>query len=431
MTLPSDARATLLPGRALPPTGLYLGTALVNGLMFTLALTTYGLYVVDAAHLSPLQLVLAGTGLEAAAFLSEVPTGVVADVYSRRLSIVIGLIVSGVGFALMGAVPNFEFVLLGQIVWGVGYTFGSGAREAWLADEIGEGPAARVYVRAAQISRVGRLIGIPVGTGLALISLQAPFLVAGVLFVVYAAGLALTMGERGYTPPGRRPGEGQWHALASTVRFTAANVRGRPVLLTILVIAVLGGMSSEALDRLWPLHLVGRFSFPPFFGLGAVGWFGLIQAGSLLGGIAAVWIAARLTALDDPRSLARSLFVLATLLIASALGFALAGGFGLALAALWVTGWVRAAQEPLFLAWVNRGLDSRSRATVLSVFSQADALGQVAGGPALGVVATVHSVRAALIAVGLVLVPSLPLYGWASRREPAASAGDGPSDGRA
>jgi DHA3 family tetracycline resistance protein-like MFS transporter len=177
-------------------------------------------------------------------------------------------------------------------------------------------------------------------------------------------------------------------------------------------------MSSEALDRLWPLHLVARFDFPPFFGLGEVGWFGVIQAGSLVGGIAAVWMAGRLTRLDDPRSLARSLLVLAALLIAAALGFALAGGFGMALAMLWVTGWARAAQEPLFLAWVNRGLDSRSRATVLSVFGQADALGQVAGGPALGVLATVRSVRAALVAVGLVLLPSLPLYGWASRREP-------------
>lgn len=422
MTMQSEGRATLLPGRALPPAALYLGTALINGVLFTLALTTYGLYVVDAAHLTPLQLVLAGTGLEAAAFISEVPTGVVADVYSRRLSIVIGHVITAAGFALMGAVPSFAFVLLGQVVWGVGYTFGSGAREAWLADEIGEGPAARVYLRAAQVSRVGRLAGIPLGTGLALIGLQAPFLVGGALFLVYALGVAVTMGERGYTPPGRRPGEGQWRALTATMRLTAGSVRGRPVLLTILVIALLGGVSSEALDRLWPLHLVGRFSFPPFFGLGAVGWFGLIQAGSLVGGIGAVWVAGRLTALDDPRSLGRSVFLLATLLIASALGFALAGGFGVALVALWVTGWVRAAQEPLFLAWVNRGLDSRSRATVLSVFSQADALGQVAGGPALGVLATVRSVRAALLAVGLVLVPSLPLYGWASRREPRAGA---------
>jgi len=430
VTKPSPAlagRATLLPvGRALPPAGLYLGTALINGLMFTLALTTYGLYVVDEAQLTPLQLVLAGTGLEAAAFVAEVPTGVVADVYSRRLSIVIGLVVTAVGFALMGAVPSFAFVLLGQVVWGVGFTFGSGAREAWLADEIGERPAAAVYVRAAQLARVGRLAGIPLGAALGAWSLQAPFVVAGALFLVYALGLSLTMGERGYTPPGRRPGEGQWRALASTVRITVTSVRGRPVLVTILVIAVLGGMSSEALDRLWPLHLVGRFSFPPFFGLGPVGWFGVIQAGSLIGGIAAVWIAGRLTALDDPRSLARSLFVLATLLVAAALGFALAGGFGLALATLWLTGWVRAAQEPLFLAWVNRGLDSRSRATVLSVFSQADALGQVAGGPALGVLATVRSVRAALVAVGLVLVPSLPLYGWASRREPRTDDGKRP-----
>ena len=52
------------------------------GLLQTLAFTTYGLYVVNEVGLEPRELVLAGTALEGAVLVSEVPTGVVADVYA-------------------------------------------------------------------------------------------------------------------------------------------------------------------------------------------------------------------------------------------------------------------------------------------------------------------------------------------------------------
>ena len=55
-------------------------------------------YLVRELHFSPLQLVLMGTAMEAAVFLGEVPTGVVADTYSRRLSLIIGY----AGWALPG-----------------------------------------------------------------------------------------------------------------------------------------------------------------------------------------------------------------------------------------------------------------------------------------------------------------------------------------
>ena len=69
-------------------------------------------YQVTVAQLSPLQLVLVGTTLEASVFLFEVPTGVVADVYSRRLSIIIGTVLIGLGFLLEGSLAIFWTILL-------------------------------------------------------------------------------------------------------------------------------------------------------------------------------------------------------------------------------------------------------------------------------------------------------------------------------
>ena len=77
--------------------------AFLSALTFTLSMV----YYVRDAGLDPLQMVLVGTTLELACFLFEVPTGLVADLYSRRLSIIIGVALIGAGFLLQGLVPAF------------------------------------------------------------------------------------------------------------------------------------------------------------------------------------------------------------------------------------------------------------------------------------------------------------------------------------
>jgi hypothetical protein len=76
----------------------------------------------------------------------------------------------------------------------------------------------------------------------------------------------------------------------------------------------------------------------------------------------------------------------------------------------------RALYWPIAGAWLNRQIDSRVRATVISAQSQADALGQLGGGPAIGAVGTLFGLRAAITAAGFLLTPALLLYGRAIRR---------------
>jgi DHA3 family tetracycline resistance protein-like MFS transporter len=119
-------------------------------MFFSLAWTVNMLYFVTVAKMDPLQLVLVGTALEGATFIFEIPTGIVADVYSRRLSIIIGMFLTGVGYLITGTFPVFLPIVLGQIIWGLGYTFTSGAQQAWITDEIGEENASRAFLRGAQ-----------------------------------------------------------------------------------------------------------------------------------------------------------------------------------------------------------------------------------------------------------------------------------------
>ena len=108
-------------------------TRLYYVLEFLLAMPTWvamAVYLVSVLHFSPLQLVLMGTAMEAAVFLCEVPTGVVADTYSRRLSLIVGYVGMGLAWMLVGVFSAAWAIIGLWALWGVSYTFTSGAYEA-------------------------------------------------------------------------------------------------------------------------------------------------------------------------------------------------------------------------------------------------------------------------------------------------------------
>lgn len=402
----------------IPADRLYLTLSGGVALLFAMIFTITAVYRIEAAGLNPLQLVLVGTALELAAFLFEIPTGIVADRFSRRLSIVIGYVLIGGGFLLEGALPVFATILMAQVLWGIGWTFTSGAREAWLADEVGEARAAPVYLRAEQAALVGGLVGALLGGALATLGLNVPIVLGGGLFLLVAAALALLMPERGFrpTPAGER---GSWHAMGATFQAGVAQVRGRPLLLTLLGVAIFWGMSSEGFDRLWAAHLLVTTTLPPLGPLAPVAWFGVISAGSQLLSLGALEIVRRRLDPTRQQAVAWTLVAVTGALIGAVLLFAVAGGFGLALTAYWLVSVLRRIHDPITTAWLNQHIDSSSRATVLSMRGQADAFGQVAGGPLLGAIGAAWGVRAAITAAAVALTPALLLGALAVRQQQA------------
>lgn len=99
-----------------------------------------------------------------------------------------------------GTWPVFWVILAGQTHWGLGYTFNSGASQAWISDEVGEENAGSAYIRAARWDQWGGIAGTILSVLLALISIRFPILVDGVLFLVLRIYLVLFMPEDGYTP---------------------------------------------------------------------------------------------------------------------------------------------------------------------------------------------------------------------------------------
>ena len=386
----------------------------------SMAFTFNLVYQAQVAHLSPLQLVLVGTSLETTIFLFEIPTGVVADVYSRRLSIIIGAFLIGAGIALEGSLPVFFAIALGQVIWGIGYTFTSGAIQAWISDEIGEAAANKAFLRASQVGMAAGLAGIVISTLLANVRINLPIQAGGLSLFALGFFLVLWMPETGFKPLPKEE-RNTWKNMARTFRNGLAMLRKRPALYTILGIGLFYGLYSEAYDRLWVKLILDNFSFPALGPLKPDSWFGVINAIGLLLGVVATEIVRRRLDIDSQRSIARLLLASSAGLAISLLVFAFSGNLLLALGANWGIGVLRSLIGPVYQAWVNQKLDPSTRATVLSMSGQVDAIGQVAGGPALGAIGNLVSVRAAIAAAALVLSPVLFLYNRALRQhsEPA------------
>ncbi|MDJ0837876.1 MAG: MFS transporter [Acidobacteriota bacterium] len=414
--------------------GVYQAFQAVFGFLFYTFATLNLLYHHTVVGMDPLQMVLVGTALELGVLIFEVPTGVVADVYSRRLSTALGCCIIGLGFLMEGLFPSFAMILVANLVWGGGYTFISGAFEAWLADELtAEGRQkmlASTLLRGGQWRQVGSLLGIGASTLLvAWGNLQTPLIFAGCCFIVLGPLMRLLMTERGFRP---LPGEDRrtWKAMTGTLKAGLQAARRRPVLWRVLSISLFFGMFSEAFDRLWVVHLRQNFHLPQVPGVGEIFWFSLAHGVSLVLGIA-VTQGVKLLDVDKERVQVRALLIFTLCLGLGAVVFGQAGNLVTALVCFWLVSALSTCLEPLTSAWMNSHIPSSVRATVLSLNGQANALGQVTGGPGLGAVGRAVSVRAALTVAGIFLLPALALYLSVPRvddEEPEGEQGSGETE---
>ena len=400
---------------------IYLTFSGAGSLFSTMVFTVNLVYQVQVAHLNPLQLVLVGTVLEGVVFLFEVPTGIVADLYSRRLSIIIGVLLTGFGYGLQGVVPSFGVILLANAIWGIGYTFTSGAEQAWISDEVGVERAGALFLRGSQIELLFAVIGSGIAIAIGNFYLRLPILIGGGLYLLLGVFLALCMPEHGFvpTPPEERA---SWRALGATFGRGAALVRRSPVLLTILGIAAFAGAATEAFDRLGTDHFLHNFTFPTLGHLQPVVWLGGINLIGRFIDIGATEVVRRRVDTTNHRAVARTLTISTACLVVSYLAFALVRTFPLAVLTnkgVWL---FRRINNPLSNAWLNQHVESRVRATVFSIYGQSDAIGQITGGPIVGGIGLFASVRAALVVGGVILSPALLLYGRTLRHDDTVAA---------
>lgn len=396
-------------------------TSLAGSTIFT----TYSIYYVTQLGLSPLELVLVGTVLELTVLIFEGITGVIADTYSRKLSVIIGMFVLGVGFIFEGSIiwlqgvglmfPIVVWVMFAQVFFGLGHTFVSGADSAWMVDEVGESAAGSVFLRAKRVALTASLLGIGISVGLSLVSPNLPYLAGGLMYVALGFLLIRGMKETRFVRPRSHERTSHLQEMGRTWRSGARVIVRSPLLITIVFVTLFSGAASEGYDRLWEIHLIQEIGFPKGMVTMAV-WFGLISAASVILGMLSVGFTEKKLDMSRDRTVSAAMFVLTLVRIVGILSLALATNFVWALASVLVVSVVVTVSEPIYSTWLNMKLRSENRATVLSMISQSDALGQTAGGPAVGWIGNRFQVRASLLAATVLLVPILGVFGRMLRK---------------
>lgn len=344
--------------------------------------------LVTEVELSPFQLVVLGTVMELSILTMEIPTGVVADVYSRKWSVIVSFLVLGVGFAVSGAVEPFGILIATQVLIGFGNTFETGAETAWITSEVGSAAAVEgVILRRARLELVASVIGIAAFAGLAAAtSLTFSIFTIGLVYGVWGVALVVLMGETNFS---RGDGNG-WSEFFQMLRAGIRQTREIRTLRFLVISLVFFGLAKEAIDRLDVQRLVDiglPTDIDEVVVIGALTGVRLLFASMLLllatSRASGHNVVPALAVLLVGSGFGILLLAHANLLLIAGLGLILQGGFGFAM-------------EPLVTTWTNTFAADQSRATVHSFMGQAEAFGEILGGLALGTVAELVSIPVAM-----------------------------------
>ncbi|HET8970339.1 MAG TPA: MFS transporter, partial [Candidatus Nanopelagicales bacterium] len=342
----------------------YLTLVMLTTLSASLIWGINTLFLLDAG-LNNLEAFAANAFFTAGMMLFEVPTGVVADLAGRRISFLVG------SLTLMAA--TLLYVLLWQVdaafwAWavvsvllGLGFTFFSGAMEAWLVDALHHtgysGELDAVFGRAQAVGGAAMLIGSVLGGVIA----QATNL--GVPFVVRAALLGATfvlafflMKDIGFTPErGKRPGPEVRRIFHESLTYGFGQPAVRWMMLTSPFV---GGVGIYVFYAMQPylLELYGDEGAYGIAGLAAA----LVAGANIVGG----FLAPRLRHAFDRRT---SMILMTTAISAGALLVVpVVDSFALVVALLAVWSLAAAAEQPVRQTYLNALIPSKQRATVLS-----------------------------------------------------------------
>lgn len=356
---------------------------------FWLALSVF--WIVEL-RLGPLQLVLMGVALEVTVLLSETPTGVVADLHSRKRSVLIAQVLMGISLVWSVSSLNFWVILPAQVLVGFGWTFRSGADTAWVTDElkgIGEFSDDDVEHLLLRKHRFGILVAIAsltftmiVGT-LTSVRLVAAFL--GLIYIAMAFYFHRNMREDHFSP-GRQDGRGFVEMLKKGIGVVA----GRPRLRVLVVVVLLVNFGAMAFDRLGYKHFLDSADVSDD-SLLVLGLLFLVLAFAGL-----VVNAASSRVLSRGHGVAR---LGAVLLAVAAIGGFIASATSVVVVIAFgylFQDSVREALWPVLEGWANRDAPSEVRATVHSLMGQTTSLGELAGGLVLGALSELVTIPAAL-----------------------------------
>jgi len=390
-----------------------------SGLIFTSIWVLY--YVV--MQLSLFEISLVSIVIALSNLILEVPTGILADVYSRRLSVILGGIFIGLAYVTMGMYPIFVIALLAAFIEAVGDTCISGALQAWITDEVGTERVGGVFLRGRQVGVPAHWVGVLFSIALAARwNIQVPIVLGGAMWFVLTIFLIGFMPETNFQratftiPSERATFLDQWRVTLKTFTVGARLIRSSQILLALFLAQFFGSVFFDSFYKFSRAILLQGFVLPvltlPLLGvLKENVWFGMLEMFQGLVCLLGMEAVRRWADLNRAGMAARLLLGFATLILVGLFVFAWTGNFALAILAWLVVSSLQEIGTPINETWLNQLIPSSIRATVLSINNQVGMFGQMGGSTALGLFGDRFGARPALMLAGIFLVPPLLVFG--------------------
>jgi MFS family permease len=402
----------------------YLLLLLGNTLAASLIWGINTIFLLDAG-LSNLEAFAANAFFTAGMVIFEVPTGIVADTVGRRASYLLGtltLTASTLLYVMLWQVeaPFWQWAIV-SLLLGLGFTFFSGAVEAWLVDALTAtgftGLMESVFGRGQVVTGAGMLTGSVAGGFIAQqASLGVPFVLRGVILIVMFVVAFRLMHDIGFTPEkGGRP-------LTEMRKIASASIDYGwrvPAVKWLMVEALFtGGVGIYGFYALQPylLELYGDPQAYQVAGLAAA----IVAGAQILGGLVAPWIR---------RGFHRRTSALIAMAGLSAITLALVGSienFWVVIGLTVVWGLLFAASMPIRQTYLNGLIPSRQRATILSFDSMMASSGGVWAQPVLGRAADVWGYGPSYLMSAGISAVALPFLALSRRQRAAADTIDVP-----
>jgi MFS family permease len=397
---------------------VYLVLMLFNTLAASFIWGINTLFLLDAG-LSATAAFTANALFTAGMVAFEVPTGVVADTWGRRTSYLLGSLTLAVSTVLywlawQTGAPFWAWAVT-SVLLGLGFTFFSGATEAWLVDALKftgfKGNLESVFAKGQIVAGAAMLSGSVLGGLVAQwTNLGVPYLLRGLALVVTFVVAFLYMRDWGFVPkPGKHPVREMGQVVRSSVHYGLGNP---PVRWMMLAAPFTFGVGIYAFYAMQPylLELYGDEQAYSIAGLAAA----IIAGAQIAGGM----VAPQVRRLFRNRTSALLTGLVIEIGLLALLGLTTAFWVAVALLVLW--GLIAAATLPIRQAYVNGLIPSEQRATVLSFDNLLGSSGGVVIQPALGKAADVWSYSTSYLvgaAIQLLAVPFTVL----AKRERASS----------
>jgi MFS family permease len=404
---------TVAVATAEPPEarGTVVGFYVLSGLYTLSAAAIWGVNTLFllSAGLSFFEVFVANAAYSFGTVMFEIPTGVVADTLGRRASFLLSVSVLAVSTLLYVGLAQVDAGVvafaLASILMALGFTFYSGAMEAWVVDALNatgyRGVLDHVFARGQQVTGAAMLVGTIGGGLLGQVDLSIPYLIRAVLLAAVFAVAFFVMHDVGFTPrrvpASRLPFEIAQNAKAG-VAFGWAQ---RPIRLLMLAAALESGFLIWAFYACQPYLL-------DLLDSDAIWIAGVVAAGIAL----STMVGNQIVDVVSRRCAKRTTLLLwagAAQSVAAILT-GLANSFWIALPALFVLMGAAGVTGPVRQAYLHQLIPSEQRATVISFDSMVSGGGGVVGQVGLGALGEARSVGAAFVTGGIATTLALPFF---------------------